>query len=235
MAFDLEQYHKQYYQDHAEILKQRSRQWEKDNPERARQNHIRYYQDNAEIIKQRAKLNSAPIRIMQRISVFTYYGMKCELCNETRLGALNIDHIDGNGRQHRKTFNGDINRLLYNQYSRTGIWPSGYRTLCANHNWIEYLNSRPPLSQSRKSIKAREKSVQVKLGILEVLGGPVCIICGCTDLNVLEVHHPNNDGGVHRQEISPNNHFYFDLMKSNNFSRLMVVTCKSCNMMLSRI
>src|SRR5208283_3018492 len=42
------------------------------------------------------------VRQQIRHSVFEYYGGHCELCGETDFAKLSLDHVDGNGRQHRK-------------------------------------------------------------------------------------------------------------------------------------
>ena len=71
--------------------------------------------------------------------VFQFYShdcMSCELCGEDELDVLTIDHTAGNGNEHRKQkgVKGRINKwLIDNNY------PKGFRVLCRNCNYLEYL------------------------------------------------------------------------------------------------
>ena len=65
-----------------------------------------------------------------RDEVFEAYGgPKCVHCGMTDLAVLQIDHIDGGGRQHLK----EIGEPLYRWLRRQGF-PPGYQALCANCN-----------------------------------------------------------------------------------------------------
>jgi len=217
-------YDKQYHLDHAEALNSRA---------------LRYYLDN----KEHLDLRSSRAHFELKLKIFTAYGVlcplcgermpKCVLCNESRIGALQIDHILGGGKQHCKRLkkSGDtLYRWLCRQKSEIGNWPSEYRTLCSNCNWKEYLRNSP-LSMTENAIKRRE----MKRIVLTILGHGICAcaICGCADLDLLTIEHPNNDGADHRREISnnkPGDTFYRALIKLNDFtSRLMMCYCRSCN------
>lgn len=60
------------------------------------------------------------------------YGGKCSCCGETELRFLTIDHMEGNGREHRKK----IGRgwRFYIWLSKRGYPTKGYRLLCYNCN-----------------------------------------------------------------------------------------------------
>ena len=47
--------------------------------------------------------NYKKVRQNIRQQVIDYYGGKCQLCNNNNKNVLSLDHINGNGRQHRKT------------------------------------------------------------------------------------------------------------------------------------
>ncbi len=73
-----------------------------------------------------------------RYEVLFHYSngaMKCALCPENRHVVLEIDHIDGGGNERRRT--------NFVAESPIGLkrrnYPSGYRVLCRNCNWIEGL------------------------------------------------------------------------------------------------
>lgn len=72
------------------------------------------------------------IRREARERVIAHYGGACECCGESEFEFLAIDHIDGNGGQHRKQTHmsgADLGRWL----ERNG-YPAGYRVLCHNCN-----------------------------------------------------------------------------------------------------
>ncbi len=58
------------------------------------------------------------------------YGGKCLCCGESHIEFLSIDHINGNGTQHRKT---TIGTHIYD-WLRRNDYPEGYRVLCFNCN-----------------------------------------------------------------------------------------------------
>jgi len=73
-----------------------------------------------------------------KMAALKYYSInempECECCGETIIEFLTIDHIDGNGGEHRRT-------ELKGKYSSIGLWlkdngyPKGFRVLCMNCNW----------------------------------------------------------------------------------------------------
>lgn len=72
--------------------------------------------------------------------VFAHYGGRCVFCMESDLRHLTIDHIDGNGAEHRREmqpggrFCGDT---IYSWLKRND-WPTGYQILCWNCNTAKY-------------------------------------------------------------------------------------------------
>ena len=62
--------------------------------------------------------------------VIDHYGSVCACCGESDLCFLNVDHIDGGGKQHRKII-GNVG--IYN-WLRKHKFPNGFRILCANCN-----------------------------------------------------------------------------------------------------
>ena len=166
-----------------------------------------------------------------KTEVFSHYGgPECSLCPETRLGALAIDHINGGGKKHCQT----INRLYL--WLRRHNYPDGFRVLCANCNYKEYLIHRP-ISQSKDAIRKRQYNENLKIAIMTALGGH-CVgtladgtICGKTDLDILTVHHINGDGAEHRRMVSDGRcgtAFYCKILKTGDFDGLEC-RCYSCN------
>jgi hypothetical protein len=59
-------------------------------------------------------------------------GGRCLRCGFTDTRALQIDHVNGNGRKDRKLGNSS-----YSYFRRIRLNPSEYQILCANCNWIK--------------------------------------------------------------------------------------------------
>lgn len=74
-----------------------------------------------------------------RMKVLMHYSkgtLKCALCDYNNINTLTIDHIKGDGSEHRKELGGQwklYRWLISNDY------PEGFRVLCRNCNWTEYL------------------------------------------------------------------------------------------------
>lgn len=74
----------------------------------------------------------------RKAAVFEHYGMVCALCGFSDMRALTIDHENQMGSNH-KSLNG--RRLTGEKLYRWLIsnkFPPGFRTLCCNHQSIEF-------------------------------------------------------------------------------------------------
>ena len=79
-----------------------------------------------------------------RLECLKQYGPNKEIrcswagCNENDVDVLDLDHINGGGRQDRKKNNGRsfFRNLIKNNF------PFGYQVLCKNHNWKKYILSK---------------------------------------------------------------------------------------------
>ncbi len=70
-------------------------------------------------------------RVATRIEVIKHYGGKCVCCDESNLGFLTIDHINGGGTQHRKELGGGTAFYLWLLRHN---FPPGYQVMCYNCN-----------------------------------------------------------------------------------------------------
>lgn len=70
----------------------------------------------------------------------TRYGVTCAVCGFDDIRALQIDHIENNGNVERKALGGQqFSGWRFYEHLKKLDWPSGYQTLCANHNMIKHL------------------------------------------------------------------------------------------------
>jgi hypothetical protein len=116
------EYQHQYYLNHIE--KQRGIDTSEHKMSQALK---RYHENRPEILFKRREAI-----LKKKIETLTYYGNNycaCVKCGYTGIHALSIDHIEGNGAQHRKE--GTIKGRFYVWLSKQG-YPKGYQTLCMN-------------------------------------------------------------------------------------------------------
>ena len=169
-----------------------------------------------------------------KIEVFEHYchpgPTKCQLCPETRISTLTIDHIEGAGNQHRKSLNVDGGWRFYQWLQQQG-YPPGYRVLCINCNHKQHqLRSAENRSQTKMSRRVRIFMDRIKQDFFSRLGTS-CVLCDCADLDILTAHHQNGDGSAHRRRISRGKGgtwFYQAVLKSGDFTGLET-RCFSCN------
>jgi hypothetical protein len=68
-----------------------------------------------------------------RVRVLRHYSgggePKCACCGATELEFLSLDHVNGGGRQHRKTI-----KIRWWEWLRKNNYPIGFRVLCHNCN-----------------------------------------------------------------------------------------------------
>ncbi len=89
------------------------------------------------------KKREAQARIDIKVETLAHYGkarLACVMCGESRLACLSIDHIDGNGSQHRKLWN-RYGYRFYIRLKRDGF-PKGYQTLCMNCQFVKAVLDR---------------------------------------------------------------------------------------------
>lgn len=81
--------------------------------------------------KEKRNKHQREVNAEKRRLVLEGYGNQCECCGETQYEFLCIDHIHGNGKEHRKEIGGGsriYHWLIINNF------PEGFRVLCHNCN-----------------------------------------------------------------------------------------------------
>lgn len=93
--------------------------------------------------KQKYETNRRYFQQKLKRQVMDYYGVVCVCCKESGIRFLTIDHINGDGKEHRQqlskngSFGGDN---LYRWLRKNGF-PEGFQTLCYNCNIGKYRNN----------------------------------------------------------------------------------------------
>ena len=84
-------------------------------------------------------------RIKTKIQTFEAYGgVFCKCCGESGLSFLTIDHIDGNGAEHRRELYGASAKKATGMHMYSWLkkhsYPSGFQVLCFNCNTSKHIN-----------------------------------------------------------------------------------------------
>lgn len=127
---------KYYAENKDRLIKAASvRQAAKDaaNPEAKRERCRRERQLNPEHVRNRAKKSRIKIKVL----AIQAYGGQCACCGEKELEFLSIDHINGGGRQHKKTIGGGSGDLY--RFVRLNGFPPGFQVLCLNCNLSKHI------------------------------------------------------------------------------------------------
>lgn len=103
--------------------------WRNNNRERHNEYHRNYKarlqgQRKLKMIEDKAKNNR-----QFRYEAVQHYGGYCACCGESQFEFLCIDHVNGNGAEHRKSIKVSIYRWL-----ERNNYPEGFQILCYNCN-----------------------------------------------------------------------------------------------------
>jgi hypothetical protein len=105
-------------------------QRERDREKRNRQQLDHYYANWEELKAYRRQRSRA-----EKQAAINAYGGKCACCGEAQVEFLAIDHIDGNGREHRKALGIPASgKAFYAWLRRHGYPQANLRVLCHNCN-----------------------------------------------------------------------------------------------------
>jgi hypothetical protein len=124
------------------------RKWCAENRERAREIQKRTYLKNREIRKKAMREYHIRHAIELKEKVFGHYGPSGRIacswpgCDWSDTRALSIDHVDGNGAEHRRTLGSSRTGLQFYAWLVREGFPAGYQTLCMNHQWVKAMDNR---------------------------------------------------------------------------------------------
>ena len=106
----------------------RSSLWKKEHSDSVKKHRTVYNKKNPSVVKNLSAAHSKRLRI----AVLAFLGNKCCRCGFNDPRALQIDHVNGGGKQELK----NVSRHTY--YRKVLADTQGrYQLLCANCNWIK--------------------------------------------------------------------------------------------------
>jgi hypothetical protein len=120
---------------HKEYDTKYHQRWRELNKGKENERHRAYYQRNKERIGPARNAWLKNYRKELKDEVLRVYGgspPKCFCCGEPIIDFLTIDHVNGNGNNHRKL---DSQAVHIYQWLKVHGYPEGYRVLCMNCNW----------------------------------------------------------------------------------------------------
>lgn len=152
-------------------------------------------------------------------------------CGVTDLEVLTIDHINGDGAEHRRrlgkgaSFGGS--RFYF--WLKLNGYPEGFQVLCFNCQYrkraVEMRAENPTHLQEVRAAYARS----VKLECLDHYGGRACS-CGETDIVTLTLDHVNDDGAKDRRESGLRGFGWYVNLRKQGFPNdpPLQVLCLNC-------
>jgi hypothetical protein len=95
----------------------------------------RFKTDAYKEIQRRSAIKYAAELKLEVLSHYSGGTPECALCGFSDQRALEIDHINGGGQEHRRQTGIHGGNSFYRWLKQRG-YPEGYRVLCRNCNWI---------------------------------------------------------------------------------------------------
>ena len=166
------EYEKRYRETHKEQSRAYQREWARRNKEKLKLKFAKWYAKNKErnaatarAWQEKNKQHVAEYKkrpdviarhnawhrsktVEMRALVIGQYGGICACCRETALQFLTIDHINGNGNEHRRELKMGGGKSFYYWLRRNG-YPKGYQVLCMNCNWSRGVYGFCPHEKAR--------------------------------------------------------------------------------------
>lgn len=99
----------------------RATNWAKANPDKRRKTSLAYYYR------------------LQHAAIEAYGGYRCAWCGITEPLVLCIDHVNNDGREHRRQIGATGGHKFY-KWLRDNGYPEGFQVLCMNCNHAKYRN-----------------------------------------------------------------------------------------------
>lgn len=156
--------------------------------------------------------------------------LKCKNCPVKDLDILTIDHVNGDGAEHRREIGiaGGGGYPMYQWLKKNGL-PEGFQVLCYNCQYrkraVELKPESPTHLQEVRAAYARS----IKVECLDNYGGRKCP-CGEDDITTLSLDHVNDDGAEHRRETGTRGQNFYHMLRKKGFPQEppLQVACMNC-------
>lgn len=110
---------------------EKERRRRKEKPEAYRLAESRHKAKNGDSVRERRRERNQQLRA---VAFAAYGGFRCVCCGETKHSMLTLDHVENNGKEHRKSIKGlRWAGTMYLWLIKNGF-PPGFQVLCYNCN-----------------------------------------------------------------------------------------------------
>lgn len=125
--------------------KEYNKNYREKNKEKLAAQNKTYQQQPAAKLRKNEKTRAANAALKE--DVFLHYGggvIQCAGCGFTDIRALDLDHVNNDGAEHRRTISGNRTQAGASTYRwvKNNNYPEGFQVLCRNCNWIKEMERR---------------------------------------------------------------------------------------------
>ena len=155
------------------------------------------------------------------------------MCEEDDIGVLTIDHINGNGGEHRRQIfgkrKGAGGGCSFYRWLKNNNYPEGYQVLCFSCQFRKRSGEMKSDNPTHRQQVTANYARKIKIECLEHYGGCDCP-CGETDIRTLTLDHVNNDGAEHRRKTNTRGYTFYHMLRKNGFPNdpPLQVRCLNC-------
>jgi hypothetical protein len=233
---EVKQYHKEWSINNIKKRRIYDKNWKINNPTRLKENSKKYELkrkerciNDLEYKLQRSEQNKKRYE-NKKMEVLKYYSnnlMECNCCKENNPTFLTIDHINGNGFQHKK--------IVIYYYLYKNNYPSGYQVLCYNCNSSKKNSKKCYHMKSLQKIQLTHTQKcykKLKTKVMKYYSDKYnyyCSCCGENEINFLTIDHINGGGTQHRKKIGISSYEFYKWIVKNNYPKEFQVLCYNCN------
>ena len=219
---------KEYQEKNKEKIKIKKHESYVENSEKIKERVAKYRKENIDKVAAWDKISSNKIK--EEIMLHYCNGdIKCKNCLENDIRLLTIDHIEGNGNDHRKKTKCGCGQTMC-FWLKKNNFPEGFQILCWDCQWKKrHQEMQPEGELSKRQQQKKDYVEKVKKEVLSHYGG-ICS-CGQSDPILLTLDHVNDDGADHRKIINRRGFNFYHYLRKHNYPQYppLQVLCMKCN------
>ncbi len=221
--------HKNYYQARKQQWREEWRNYKLRHPERM----LLYASNHRNAHPADVRLSMRKYNDRLRVKLLLLLGgCECRSCHyDTNVYALQIDHIDGNGREDERRLG--RSHAMYRYYL---LHPeealSKLQVLCANCNYIKRYHT-----DVVDELLATSETFRLRYRILSSFALIQCVGCSFGDIRALQLDHKNSDGAIVRRQFSNSSSriYYHYLRNPESVQIELQILCVNCNVIKKRV
>lgn len=93
----------------------------------------------------RGRIKSKKEIAQLKFAYLEHYGKTCRCCGESNVEFLTLEHVDGNGNNHRRLlFKHNVGGVHMYRWLKKNNFPKEYAVLCMNCNWAKRISKICP-------------------------------------------------------------------------------------------